>query len=147
MRRALSVTFAFISIAACGTAGGEAGTATLTGATITSGGHDLPRNLSTSSDRIATEVCNHEEHCGRVGDVSACMDATARRATDELRRWNCQPAAIRARFEECLVSFDGVPCELDLRKERRPLCPENRACEDFTAHLVPPGPELAKIWR
>lgn len=118
--------------------------------TITSGPgvgqRELPRTLRSTSESVAAQVCKHENRCGR-GTVASCVDATTPRAQDELSRWNCDPAAIRARLEECLASFDDLSCDVDLSKEKRPLCKANVACGDRNAKLIPSGPELAKVWR
>lgn len=145
MRRAVFVVVAFVFAAACTGVGREAGTTTITAAAAPTG-RDLPRSLRASSERIATEVCKHEEHCGR-GTASTCINATTARAAKELRQWNCEPAAIRARFEECLVSFDSLGCDVVLRDDKRPLCPEEVDCDDHRARLIDPGPELEKIWQ
>jgi hypothetical protein len=151
MRRALLLSLAVVSMIACGY-GYEARTTTITGAPMITSGpgageRELPRTLNATSQRVAQEVCKHEQRCGRSDDVSACVDATVGRARDELMRWNCAPAAIRARFEECLAGVNDEPCLVDLRTEDRKLCPRpNVDCMDYAAQVTPPGPELAKIW-
>jgi hypothetical protein len=151
MRRALLFSFAAVWAVACGY-GYEARTTTITGAPMITSGPavgepELPRTLSATSEAIALEVCKHENHCGRAS-VPSCVNATVPRARRELKRWVCEPAAIRARFEECLAGFNELSCEVDLiRTQKRPLCPPNIACGDVAAHLIPPGPALAEIWR
>lgn len=151
MRAAMLFSSAAFGAVACGGYGYEARTTTITGAPMITSGPavgepELSRTLAATSQRVALEVCKHENHCGR-GDVPSCVDATIGRARQELTRWNCEPAAIRARLEECLAGFVDVSCEVDLRKDRLSFCPENVACENVQARLIDPGPELAKIMR
>jgi len=150
MRAALLFSVAAGGAIACGH-GREAGVTTITAAPIVTTGpavgeRELSRTLGSTSRRLATEVCGHEQRCGR-GDAASCVDATIGRAREELTRWSCEPAAIRARLEECLAGIDEVSCDVDVRKDRLSFCPENVACENVQAKLIAPGPELAKVWR
>lgn len=152
MMRRLLLSFAFAGTIACGY-GYETRSTTITGAPMITSGpltgeRELPRTLSATSEQVALGVCKHEQRCGRADDVSACVDATVPRARDELLGWNCEPAAIRARLEECLSGFDEQPCVVNLRTEARKFCPRpNAACTDRTARLVSPGEPLADVMR
>jgi hypothetical protein len=152
MRRSVLFCIGIMGAIGCGGYGYETRSTTITGAPMITSGPalgepELPRTLRSTSERVASEVCSHESRCGRGDDVSSCVDATVGRARTELSRWNCEPAAIRARLEECLAGLGEVACDVDLRSDRRPFCPANAACEDVSAQLTPPGPGLARIWR
>ncbi len=151
MRAALLISFAATAAVACGGYGYEARTTTITGASMITSGpavgeRELSRTLSSTEHRLATAVCQRENHCGR-GEVAPCVNATIGKARQELTSWDCQPAATRARLEECLAGIDEVACDVDIRKDRISFCPQNVACDDFKGRLISPGPELAKIWR
>ena len=152
MRAAMLFSFGVVGLFACGGYGYEARTTTITGAPMITSGPgageaELSRTLGSTSQRIALEVCNHENRCGR-GDVSACVDATLGRAREELTRWNCDPATTRARLEECLAGIDEVPCEVNLRTDRANISPTTLTCGELNAaRLISPGPALAEIWR
>ena len=152
MRVAVLISFGVLGLIACGGYGYEARTTTITGAPMITSGpaageSELSRTLGSTSQRVALEVCTHENRCGR-GDVSECVDATLGRAREELTRWNCDPATTRARFEECLAGIDEVPCDVNLRTDRPNICPTTLTCGEVNAaRLVSPGPELAKIFR
>lgn len=151
MRKAMLFSLAVVGATACGRYGYETRTTTITGAPMITSGPaigepELSRTLGRTSQRVALEVCTHENRCGR-GDVPSCVDATLGRARQELIRWDCDPASTRARLEECLAGLDEVPCDVNLRTDRRILCPSNLTCGDSQVRLVAPGPELAEIWR
>ncbi len=140
-----------LGLVACGKYGYEARTTTITGAPMITSGPakgeaELPRNLSSTARAVALSVCRHENHCGR-GTITSCIDATVDRARTELASWNCEPAAIRARYEECLASFDALSCDVDPRAEKRALCPPTEGCGTVQARLISPGPQLEKIWK
>ena len=149
MRRTFLFSCAIVSMAACG---GKMSTAptttTITSAPILTSGpvaeHELPRTLSSTSAAIALAVCKHESRCGR-GKLSTCIDATTPKARAELSRWSCEPAATRARYEECLVGFNDISCDVNLNTDKRPYCPRNAAC-GYDKPLIDPGPPLEKIW-
>jgi hypothetical protein len=101
---------------------------------------ELGRTIGTLSERLADEVCLHETRCGRPD--SACVADTVARASEQLSGWNCSPAAIRARIEECLAGIDEVSCDVDARAASR-LCPSNAACGQ-NAELISPGRALAE---
>ncbi len=150
MHRALIAGLAAVATAACGH-GNEARTTTITGAPMITSGPavgepELPRTFRAASERIAGGVCRHEQRCGRGEAVPKCVDDTASRARSELMRWNCEPAAARARLEECLVGFDAQSCDAALHASSRPLCPPVLGCGDAEAKLIDPGPALARIW-
>lgn len=152
MRRAVLSSLAITAMMACGY-GYEARTTTITGASMVTSGpevgeRELSRSLTATSEQVATEICRHEQRCGRGDDVSACVDATVPRARAELMRWSCEPAAIRARLEECLAGLDEQPCVVRPTAQGRELCPRpNAACTDRPARVTSPGPALAEIWR
>lgn len=153
MRRTSFLIITAAGAAACGGYGYEARTTTITGAPMITSGPgageaELPRTLRSTSQSVARAVCEHEQRCGRGrrGGVSSCVDATVSKARKELSQWNCEPAAVRARLEECLAGFDEVSCDVDLETQKRPLCPGNVACGENNAKLIDPGPALAKIW-
>jgi hypothetical protein len=150
MRRASLSIFGVVALIACGGHGYEARTTTITGAPMTTSGPgvgepELPRTLSSTSRRLALAVCTHEARCGR-DEVASCIDGALPAVRSELLRWDCEPAATRARLEECLAGFDALTCERDLKTADR-LCPVNAACGDFAGELVPPGRALADVWR
>jgi hypothetical protein len=150
MKRTLLSSCALVSVVACGGYGYEARTTTITGAPMITSGpalgeQELPRTLRSSSERLALAVCQHESYCGRTD--KHCVDATVQQARQELSSWRCEPAAVRARFEECLVGFQSQSCDLNLRTDKQPYCAANAACTDDNARLIAPGPELAKIWQ
>jgi hypothetical protein len=123
---------AVVSLAACGY-GYETRTTTITGAPMITSGPavgegDLSRTMSSISERLATEVCARQEKCGRATDATSCLNATIDKAKDELMRWDCSPAATRARIEECLAGIDEESCESDLTAPTRKICPPNVAC-------------------
>ncbi|HVH44895.1 MAG TPA: DUF6184 family natural product biosynthesis lipoprotein [Labilithrix sp.] len=151
MRRSVLFSFAIAWALGCGGYGYEARTTTITGAPMMTSGpgigeRELPRTLRSASERMAQQVCTHENRCGR-GSVSECASATLPRVTEELTRWNCEPAAIRARLEECLAGIDELSCDAVLSNKERTICPANDECHDRMVKLISPGPELAKIWR
>lgn len=150
MRKTVLSSCAVVSAVACGGYGYEARTTTITGAPMITSGPalgepELPRTLRSAAEAIALGVCQHENFCGR-GDKS-CADATVKQARAELSRWNCEPAAIRARFEECLAGFEAQSCDVNLLTDPKPFCPINAACDDDMAQMIAPGPALGKIWR
>jgi hypothetical protein len=149
MRHILFISCAIVSVVACAGQRQQAGTTTITSAPVNTNREDpavhrKAMKLSTSSEAIANGVCEHESHCGRAN--SDCLDATVKQARQELLRWNCEPAAVRARLEECLVGFQSESCDVRLNADRLPLCPPNEMCSDHEAKLIDPGPALAKIW-
>src|SRR4051812_14091727 len=149
MRSILLVCSAMVLAAACGGYKNEARSTTLTSATMPNSAppladKELPRTLRATSDAIALGVCQHENHCGRTSE--SCADATVKQARSELMRWDCEPAAIRARLEECLSGFEAQSCDVHLLTDRQPLCPPNAACTDHAAKLIPTGAALAKLW-
>ncbi|HVJ92043.1 MAG TPA: DUF6184 family natural product biosynthesis lipoprotein [Labilithrix sp.] len=151
MRRAVFMSFVVAGATACGRHGNEARTTTITGATMITSGPgvgepELLRTLDATSQRLASEVCVHQSRCGHA-DASSCIDATLPEARAQLMSWNCDPAAIRARLEECLAGINEQSCEVDMQREARDLCPGNVACRDRAAGLIDPGPELAKVWQ
>ncbi len=153
MRRATISSLAAVAMAACGY-GYETRTTTITGAPMITSGPgvgepELPRTFRATSDRLAAEVCTHEQRCGRGSGsgVSECFDATAKSARAELMRWNCEPAATRARIEECLAGIDEQMCAVPLRTDPRPFCPPVEGCGDAEATLIPTGRALAEIWK
>jgi hypothetical protein len=151
MRRALISSLAAALMAACGY-GYETRTTTITGAPMITSGPalgepELPRTFRAASERLAGAVCMHEQRCGRGEAVPSCVSATAKRARNELMRWDCEPAAARARLEECLAGLDAQPCPVNLRTDTRQLCPPVVGCGDLEAKLIPPGRVLAKYWK
>jgi hypothetical protein len=147
MRQALLFSSAALVLGpiACGY-GQQARSTEITGqAQITSGpvgsAPELSRLIAPLSERIAAEVCSHEKRCGHP-DV-ACVDDTVARASEELSRWSCSPAAARARIEECLAGIDESSCEASVRSPHRAVCPGNAAC-GRNAELVSPGRALAE---
>lgn len=147
MRSTLFICGAIVLAVACGGYKNEARTTTITSATMDGpplSEQELPRTLRRTSEAIALGVCQHENYCGRTDD--SCVDATVKQARSELMLWNCEPAAIRARLEECLVGFEAQSCDVKLLSDRQPLCPANAACSDHMAEQIPPGAALAKLW-
>jgi hypothetical protein len=144
MRQALLFVSAIVALApiACGyrTRSTEVGQTQLTSGPAAFE-PELSRTISALSDRVAAEVCTHETRCGRSD--AACVDATVARASEELSRWSCSPAATRARIEECLAGIDEASCEVDVRASNRSVCPANAAC-GRNAELVSPGRALAE---
>jgi hypothetical protein len=103
---------------------------------------ELSRKVSDLSTRLALEICSHEDHCGRAGGLE-CVNTAMVRSQDELSSWDCAPAAIRARLEECLAGVPTVSCDIDLRTSARATCPGNSEC-GRNADLISPGRELAR---
>lgn len=149
MRRAVVITLAVVSMVACGGYGNEARTTTTGAPMITSGPPagetELSRTVESTAQRLAIEVCNHEAKCGRA-EMEQCLGATVSRARAQLASWRCDPAGVRARFEECLAGIDEQPCGIRLESEPR-WCPPNPVCGGARANLISPGRVIAEIWR
>lgn len=115
--------------------------------TVTSGSWigepELSRSLSAVSERMAFQLCLHESNCGRP-QSQACVEEHTAKARDEIMSWNCEPASIRARAEECLAALREESCSAELMTRRR-LCGVNDACPNRTADLIAPGPALADV--
>jgi hypothetical protein len=128
---------------ACGGGGTEARSST----TITSGPGvgepELSRSANAMSERLAFQLCLHEAECGRSQNQQ-CVDDTTAKARSELMSWDCDPASIRARAEECLASVRAESCSVDLKARAR-VCPVNDACTNRNARLESPGPALAEV--
>jgi hypothetical protein len=97
--------------------------------------------------RLAEEICAHEQRCGRDAKLSQCRRVVNARAGRTLLDRSCEPAARRARIEECLATIRTEPCPVDLAHFPTPFCPVNDDCPTTAEALIPPGPALAKIWR
>ncbi|WP_146648721.1 DUF6184 family natural product biosynthesis lipoprotein [Labilithrix luteola] len=98
------------------------------------------------AERMADGLCEHERACGRGSGSTACVSRVTPRAHTELSKWNCSPAARRARVKDCLAAIRAETCELDMTR-RATVCGPNSDCPSDTAHLQDPGPALAKIMR
>lgn len=142
MRTTLLISCALISAVGCGGyRNDEAKTTTITSGPLAPE-RELPRTVSASAESIARGVCEHEQRCGR--NKAGCVDATVKQARKELMNWNCSPAATRARLESCIVGFQSVSCDVNLRTDRQALCPTNVVCPNESAKLIDPGPYIEK---
>lgn len=143
MHRVTLIVLAFASAGAAVACGGGANGASTTA--ITSGPGvgelELSRSASVMSERLAFQLCLHEANCGRA-QTQACVEDNTTKARTELMSWDCDPASIRARAEECLAYVRAESCSVDLTTRRR-VCPVNDACANMNARLVSPGPALA----
>lgn len=130
--------------AACGGQGARArSTTTVTSAAVE---RDLsPPSTAAVVERLALAACLHEVRCGRPRGED-CMESARNKARAELASFRCEPAAARARVEECLASIPAETCELDVTM-RTNICPVNEACDNVRADLVSPGAKLAEEWR
>lgn len=149
--RAALLSFGVLAFAlvACGRRGGQEATTTVTAAEV--GPPPTPSEVATlrlgaTSERIAREVCEHEARCEHA-DLGGCFDVAFDRARSELMRWNCEPAATRARLKDCLAGIENQPCTVDLRTERESLCPVNVECDDQPGRLIAPGTVLPEAWQ
>ena len=153
MHRATSTAAIAVVIAStvgCGGYGYETRSTEISGVTtITSGPgvgeRELSRSTSAVSEQLALGVCAREARCGRAHS-GACVTQMSARARVELSSWDCDPASIRARAEECLAGIDELTCELDLSSVDN-VCPANDTCARYDAELIAPGPALAGVWR
>lgn len=130
MRRILVVSALLALSAACAHTSDRASTTTTTGADIPAAPLEIRPEL-----RVSTAVCNRLEACGYIGrsavlqSSAECVRAMGRRASVQMSRWDCTPAATRARFEECLTGFAEEPCTTIVdRATRGEMCRANTAC-------------------
>lgn len=140
MRRLIVSSAILAVVAACAHSRDQSSYSTTT---ITSG---TPQGVRVTNVRenepdpslaLADEVCRREATCNRIGTAGArytteeaCMADLGVRLPAQVASWNCEPAAARARFEECLASIRSERCETNLvaRIDRLPLCRPNAVC-------------------